>query len=85
MLTLPEVRVGDPLRHEALTVFPLFDPAKGSADYLLSDEALAAGVVTVEEVGIPGPCRPSSSTTRANLSSCSSKGRNCEGRSRTGC
>src|SRR5262245_53660090 len=36
MLTLPEIRVGDPLRHEALTVFPLFDPSNGKADYLLS-------------------------------------------------
>jgi hypothetical protein len=57
MLTLPEVRVGDPLRHEALTVFPLFDQANGNADYLLSDEALAAGVVTAEEVG-PGGSVP---------------------------
>jgi hypothetical protein len=54
MLTLPEVRVGDPLRHEALSVFPLFDQANGNADYLLSDEALAAGAVTVEEVGQTG-------------------------------
>jgi hypothetical protein len=54
MLTLPEVRVGEPLRHEALTVFPLFNQAQGRADYLLSDEALAAGVVTVEEVGQAG-------------------------------
>jgi hypothetical protein len=50
MLTLPGVRVGDPLCHEALTVFPLFDQASGNADYLLSDEALAAGAVTVEEL-----------------------------------
>jgi len=54
MLTLPEVHVGDPLRHEALSVFPLFGPANGRADYLLSDEALAAGAVTVEEVGQTG-------------------------------
>src|SRR5262245_37921913 len=50
MLTLPMFRVGDPLCHEALTVFPLFEPANSNADYLLSDEALAAGAVTVEEV-----------------------------------
>ncbi|HEX5273144.1 MAG TPA: DUF6569 family protein [Gemmataceae bacterium] len=50
MLTLPEVRVGDPLCHEGLAVFPLFDGAGGGADYLLSDEALAAGAVTVEEL-----------------------------------
>ena len=54
MLTLPEVRVGDPLRHEGLTVFPLFDQTTGNADYLLSDEALTAGTVAVEEVGQAG-------------------------------
>jgi hypothetical protein len=54
MLTLPEVRVGDPLSHEALTVFPLFESAGGQADYLLSDEALAGGAVTVEEVSEGG-------------------------------
>jgi hypothetical protein len=54
MLTLPEIRVGDPLGHEGLTVFPLFDEAHGNADYLLADEALAAGTVTVEEVDQAG-------------------------------
>ena len=50
MSTLPDVRVGDPIRHEALTVFPLFSPPEGGVDYLLSDEAIRAGSVTVEEV-----------------------------------
>lgn len=54
MTTLPEVRVGDPIRHEALTVFPLFSPTEGVAEYLLSDEAIAAGSVTVEEVSEGG-------------------------------
>jgi hypothetical protein len=54
MPTLPEARVGEPIRHEALTVFPLFTPANGSVDYLLADEALAAGTVTVSEVGESG-------------------------------
>src|SRR5947209_13360296 len=54
MSTLPEIRVGDPIRHEALTVFPLFSESDGGADYLLSDEAIAAGTVTVEEVGEAG-------------------------------
>jgi hypothetical protein len=54
MTTLPEVRVGDPIRHEALTVFPLFSTAEGSVEYLLSDEAIAAGTLTVEEVGEAG-------------------------------
>ncbi len=54
MSTLPEARVGDPIRHEALIVFPLFTPATESVDYLLADEAIAAGSVTVEEVSEGG-------------------------------
>ena len=54
MTTLPEVRVGDPIRHEALTVFPLFSPPEETVEYLLSDEAIDAGSVTVEEVGEGG-------------------------------
>jgi hypothetical protein len=54
MTTLPEVRIGDPIRHEALTVFPLFSPPDEANDYLLSDEALAGGSVTVEEVSEGG-------------------------------
>ena len=54
MTTLPEVRVGEPIRHEALTVFPLFSPPDGAVEYLLSDEAIGAGSVTVEEVSEGG-------------------------------
>jgi hypothetical protein len=54
MTTLPEVRVGDPIRHEALTVFPLFSPPNEAIEYLLSDEAIGAGSVTVEEVSEGG-------------------------------
>jgi hypothetical protein len=54
MTTLPEVRVGNSIRHEALTVFPLFSPPDEAIDYLLSDEAIAAGSVTVEEVSEGG-------------------------------
>jgi hypothetical protein len=54
MFTLPQVRVGDPLACEALTVFPLFTGEGVGVDYLLSDEALAGGTVTVEEVSEGG-------------------------------
>jgi hypothetical protein len=54
MTTLPEVRVGDPLRHEALTVFPLFSTPDEAVEYLLADEAIATGSVTVEEVSEGG-------------------------------
>jgi hypothetical protein len=54
MSTLPDVRVGDPIRHESLAIFPLFSPTDGQIDYLLSDEAIGAGKVTVEEVNEGG-------------------------------
>jgi hypothetical protein len=51
MPTLPEVRVGESIVYESLTVFPLFaEPAVG-VDYILADEAVASGTVTVEEIG----------------------------------
>jgi hypothetical protein len=52
--TLPDVRVGDPIRHEALAVFPLFSHDGSDVDYLLSDEAIEAGSLTVEEVSEGG-------------------------------
>jgi hypothetical protein len=54
MHALPDIRVGTPIRYEALSVFPLYTQADGCVDYLLSDEAIAAGSVTVEEVGEAG-------------------------------
>ena len=54
MPILPEIRVGEPIRHEALAVFPLFSPAGGGVEYLLSDEAITAGSVNVEEVSEGG-------------------------------
>jgi hypothetical protein len=50
------IRVGQPIRHETLTVFPLFPSGATTeeVDYLLSDEAVAAGAVTVEEVSESG-------------------------------
>ncbi len=54
MSTFPAIRVGDPVRHEALAVFALFSTADGMVDYLLSDEAIQAGSLTVEEVSEGG-------------------------------
>lgn len=54
MPTFPDLRIADPLRHETLAVFPLFAEGKPGADYLLSEEALSAGSVTVEEVSDAG-------------------------------
>ncbi len=54
MIPLPEVQVGEPMRYEALTIFPLFAAGDSRADYLLSDEAIKAGSVAVEEVSEGG-------------------------------
>jgi hypothetical protein len=54
MPSFPEVRVGDPVAHEALTLFPLFADVQGGVEYLLSDEAIPGGSVTVEEVSDAG-------------------------------
>lgn len=51
---LPEIRVGDPLRHESLSVFPLFSDANSEVDYRLSDVALADESLLVEEVDQDG-------------------------------
>lgn len=53
-MLLPTLRVGDPLRHDVLTVFPLFGPAAGEADYRLSEVALADESVSVEELSEGG-------------------------------
>lgn len=47
---IPEIRIGTPISHGSLTVFPLFCEDHSSIDYLLSDEAMEAGSVTVGEV-----------------------------------
>jgi hypothetical protein len=54
MLTLPDISVGNPTCHGALAAFPLFLNASIGVDYLLSDEAISAGSVTVEEVSEGG-------------------------------
>ena len=53
-VALPTLRVGEPLRHESLSVFPLFAEPNGEIDYRLSDEALADESLVVEEVSESG-------------------------------
>jgi hypothetical protein len=54
MPILPEIRVGEPIRHNRLAVFPLFSPPAGDVEYVLSDEAIGAGSVHIEEVSESG-------------------------------
>ena len=53
-LFFPPARVGQPIRHQALSVFPLFTESSGPLNYLLSDEAIRSSMVLVEEVGREG-------------------------------
>jgi hypothetical protein len=54
MMTFPTIRVADSISHESISIFPLEAEAESKVDYVLSDEALGAGTVTVEEVGEAG-------------------------------
>ena len=57
-ISIPEIRVGDPVHCGALAVFPLFAERtlfpSGTLNYLLSDEAQEAGTCTVREVSEAG-------------------------------
>ncbi len=53
-VAFPEVRVGDPVRHESLSVFPLFATTASPVEYLLADEGIGSGTLTVEEVSQAG-------------------------------
>lgn len=50
----PSIRVGEPVRHQTLSVFPLFDGSQVPVEYLLSDEGIGSGCVAVEEVSEAG-------------------------------
>ncbi len=49
-VTFPKIRVGEPVRHETLSVFPLFSESMSEVDYLLSDAALSDESILVEEI-----------------------------------
>ncbi len=53
-VALPKLRVGDPIRHETLCVFPLFSEPNGKVEYRLSDEALADESLLIEEISESG-------------------------------
>ena len=53
-LGIPEIRVGQPLRYQSLSVFPLFTHAPREVEYRLSDEALGDETLLVEEVDQSG-------------------------------
>jgi hypothetical protein len=48
---LLEVRPGEPLRHENLTIFPLLAEAQPELPYVLLGDALDLGIVSIGEIG----------------------------------
>jgi hypothetical protein len=54
MVAVPSVRVGSPVVHDKLSVFPLYLEAPSAPHYRLSEEALADGTAVVEEVSESG-------------------------------
>ena len=53
-VTFPAIRVGSPVQYDGLSVFPLFLDPVDEVQYVLSDEAIDAGSVAVEEVSEGG-------------------------------
>jgi len=52
--TLPQVRVGQPLKWNSLTAFPLYAELGQATEYQLADEAINASTVAVQETGESG-------------------------------
>lgn len=64
--TFSNVRVGEPIRHEQLSVFPLFSEDATPVDYVLASDALGEGTVVVEEVSEAGSVPDLSVTNKSD-------------------
>ncbi len=53
-IALPSIRVGDPIRHGSLSVFPLYCESQSGVDYRLADEALGDKTLLVTEIDDQG-------------------------------
>jgi hypothetical protein len=53
-IKISNIHVGEPLRHKALSVFPLFSESNSSVEYILSDEAIESKLVDVKEISKSG-------------------------------
>lgn len=66
MLTsFPQLRVGEPMTHNGLSVFPLFGESSSGVDYVLGADAIAQGSVVVEEISEAGSVPKLSVTNRS--------------------
>ena len=78
-----DIRIGRPINHGSMTVFPLFCEESRPVDYLLSDEAMVAGTVTVSEVSQQGSVPDLIVENKVSAGLCSSKARSFEGPNKT--
>lgn len=65
-VTFPHVCVGQPIRRQRLSVFPLFADANSPLDYALASEAIAEGLLQVAEVSESGSVPTLSVTNRSD-------------------
>jgi hypothetical protein len=63
----PRVRVGEPLRHQQVSVFPLFVDAPAPVEYVLGADAINEGSVLVEEISEAGSVPTLSVTNKADV------------------
>lgn len=63
----PSVHVGEPIRYQRVSVFPLVADAPAPVEYELASDAIADGSVIVEEVSEAGSVPTLSVTNKANL------------------
>src|ERR1051326_1305589 len=54
MFSFIPTRVGDPVLHGRLAVFPIFADVTICVDYVLADEAISSGAIKVEEISSEG-------------------------------
>jgi hypothetical protein len=67
----PKVQIGQPLRCESLSVFPLSSDAEATAKYLLEKEAFRSDAIVVKEVNKDGA---STTGDSAAIGHCRSQG-----------
>src|SRR6516165_4152041 len=53
-MQFPTIQIGQPVRYNNLSIFPLFAETSSPVDYRLAEEAIAAEDVVVQEVGQQG-------------------------------
>jgi hypothetical protein len=69
-----QIRIGDPICHDRLSVFPLFADTLPAVEYILGAEGFADGTVVVEEVSKAGTVAKLSVTARPTFWRSSLKG-----------